>query len=49
MNKVDDMTKMNLSNLREYINNLEFRRDKLGCGQDVIDRLNAARTELISR
>lgn len=46
---MDDVTKMNLYNLREYISNLEFRRDKLGCGQDVIDQLNAARTELAQR
>ena len=49
MNKIDDVTKMNLHNLREYINHLEFLRDKLGAGQDVIDRLNAVRIELVSR
>ena len=46
---MDDVTKINLYNLREYIHNLEFRRDKIGCGQDVIDRLNVARTELARR
>lgn len=46
---MDDVTKMNLYNLREYINNLEFRRDKLGHGRDVIDRLDVARTELARR
>ena len=46
---MDNPATMNLHNLREHISNLEFRRDKLGCGKDVIDRLNAARTELSSR
>lgn len=46
---MDDVTKMNLYNLREYINNLEFRRDKLGCGQDIVDQLNVARAELVRR
>lgn len=49
MNKMDDVTKMNLYNLREYIHSLEFRRDKIGCGQDTINRLNDAHTELASR
>lgn len=49
MNKIDDITIMNLYNLREYISSLEFHRDKLGRGRDVINALNVARAELASR
>ena len=44
-----ELTEMTPEELRKYISAFEHRRDFLGCYQDDIDQLNAARTELVRR
>lgn len=43
------ISEMTSKQLHEFIRNLEYQRDFLGCQKSDIDQLNLARTELVKR